>query len=1441
MTGMSGSVRRGRLHRVLSAGLGGLLSASLLPVVLAPPAWAAPRPASASAKAVTSTGKSDTEAPTEDTALEQAKRTGREVEVTSLRGESADVVATADGKLEARQYLRPVRTRVSGQWQDIDTDLTKRSDGTVAPKAAAVGLAFSGGGDTPLVTLRKVGRKLALSWPGSLPAPVLDGAQATYRDVLPGVDLRMGAQADGFTQLLVVKTAQAAASSQLAQLRLKLAADGMDVKETAAGGLEALDKGAGSAVFEAPTPLMWDSSTGTGGGSAAAARKGAKSVPGEGKTALRGAEGGAGGSEPSAGESGKLAPVGVDVPTGQDQVVLKPDAGVLKGKDTVYPVYIDPQWSTPRAASWTMASKYWASSPQWKFNGDHDAGMGYCDWNHCQPEDTKRLFYQIPTSAFAGKSVLSAEFVVRNTWSASCSKKEVELWRTKPISSSTTWNSQNESGFWQKQLAADSFAYGYEGCAAKDAEFGIRSAVQEAADNKWPTLTFGLKAGSESDGLAWKRFSDKAFLRVKYNRPPPQVKPSQLTMQYGGTCKKSGAPARVRSGGVLYANNITDPDRDKVQVQFQASWDAGDGKGAIARWKPGLTTAKGSGSDFSINLPKVPVNTTVSWAVRTYDGAQYSPWSFTGSAEACYFVLDTQVPVAPTIGSGEYPSSDPENPEDPWYDGVGQYGTFTVADSHRDVNRYTYGVNGDPSDKNTVTTSGGAARNISVLPEKPGLNFVTVQATDAAGNRSEIRTYQFRVKAGQPERATWQFDEGADATEAKGSTPARTADLHGGATPGAEGVVGSALSLNGVDGYAATDIPVVDTSRGFSVSVWVRPNQVPDHAAIVATQPGNNRPGFELYYSFDLKRWVFNQYTSDSPDAGIARAMAPQPGGVTANEWTHLVGAYDSTAKVLQLYVNGKLVGQTPYVGAWNARRGLQLGAGSYGGTPGSFFPGSLDEVQIFDKPVSAGEVTRLYNKERILGPGRPARAVFPLDEPTDAKQVSGHGEVMPAVLHGGAEPGRAGVAGNALTLDGKDDYASVDAAHFNTERSYAVTAWARVTDAARNQTVVAQDGGFLSAFYLSYEASGGVWSARLATKDATDGGLTQQRVASKQKAAIGKWVHLAAVHDTVHNTVSLYVNGILQGSADAPQAWYGDGAMQIGRALYRGAYTDYLAGQIDDVRTFDRPVSEGEIHQLVQRRPVLTGRWQFDQTANPGANSVAQGPAMTLSGGAKQVSGAGFLGEGGLVLDGAQSYASSAIPLDTSESFTVTAWAQAASAPTRPAVLVSAEATNASGFAMGLAPNPTKTGDGVWQAVTSRTDTSDTDYDWAGSAHPMSSVTDWNHIAIVYDGFARLLRIYVNGELGEAACLDADGDGRADDAQCTEVVPWAEDVISIEALKSLQIGRAKGRGAFRDYWPGSIDDVWAFQGALTEEQIGRLAGEWYELPTEVPNVPDAG
>ncbi|MGE6738058.1 DNRLRE domain-containing protein, partial [Streptomyces sp. NPDC059900] len=815
----------------------GLVSVAIV-AGLAPSATAADISRAASAAAKSADGDSVAQESSTEAALAQAKRTGKPVEVLSLRSASSDVFATADGNLEAREHLRPVRARVGDGWKPIDTDLVKSADGGVAPKVTTVRLEFSGGGESPLVRMTKSGRELALSWPGSLPAPQLDGATATYADVLPDVDLRMGAQEDGFTQLLVVKSAKAAESSDLAELRLKLAADDMEVKETAQGGLQALDKGAKGAVFEAPKPMMWDSSPGTDGTPTT------KRAPSGTAASREGQDASQAGDEPSAGESGKLAPVGVDLPAGGKELVLTPDADVLKGKDTTYPVFIDPQWSSPRATAWTMASKYWDSSPQWKFNGDHDAGMGYCNWYYCKPNDTKRLFYRIPVSTFAGKSILSAEFVVRNTWSASCSDRSVELWQTKGISSSTTWNSQNAAGFWDKKLSTKSFAYGFSGCAAKDAEFSVKSAVQEAANDRDATMTFGLRADSESDAYGWKRFSDKAFLRVKYNRPPAQLKSSQLRMQYGGTCKKSGDAARVRTLGNIYANEVKDPDGDDVSVQFQAKWDGGS-------WKPGRTSADPSNSDFAVKLPSsIPVNKQVNWYARVYDGAQYSPWSYAGSPMACYFIYDTKVPKAPSVSSGEYPASDPEDPEDPWYDGVGKYGSFELKAADSDVTSYWYGINSDPTPLHRVTTTGGAAKTVKVLPGKPGLNFITVKAFDAAGNdSSEIRTYQYRVKTGQPERATWQLDETEGAGEAKGSTPPRAAQLHGGATPGAAGVQGTAVSFNGTDGYASTDIPVVNTSGGFAVSTWVKLSKIPEGAAVIATQPGNHSPGFELYYS----------------------------------------------------------------------------------------------------------------------------------------------------------------------------------------------------------------------------------------------------------------------------------------------------------------------------------------------------------------------------------------------------------------------------------------------------------------------------------------------------------------------------------------------------------------------------------------------------------------
>ncbi|MER6270534.1 LamG-like jellyroll fold domain-containing protein [Streptomyces sp900105755] len=1399
-------------------------------------------------------------AATEEEALAAARRSGQNVEVVSLRGESSDTYATPDGHLEAREYLRPVRTRIDGTWRPVDTALAKADDGMVAPKAATVGLEFSGGGTgRPLVRLERAGRTLELSWPGTVPTPTLDGDTAVYPDILPDVELRLGARPDGFTQLLVVKSAAAAASDALAQLRLKLNADGMAVDETATGGLQAVDKGAGGVVFEAPTPVMWDSSTGSAGpGGTKAAGQADPAVARATSSAVTAATGTAAapdGDGPTAAESARVAPVGVEVADRGDTLVLTPDKELLTGDDTRYPVYIDPQWYSPKATSWTMVSRYWAGSPQWKFNGDSDAGLGYCGWDYCAPYDVKRLFYQIPTTKFAGRSILSAEFVVHETHAASCQKREVQLWRTKPISSSTTWNSQDNSDFWIGRLRTLSFAYGSDGCAAADAEFDVKDAVATAAAKKWSTITFGMKATDEADRYTWKRFSDDAYLRVQYNRAPAKIALSQLGMSPGGPCVAADKMVRIRSAATIRANDVTDPDGDPVSVQFQADWDAGDGAGWKVHWTSARTTSKKSGSDFSLPLPgTIPKNKHVEWHVRAYDGAQWSAWSYTGS-HGCHFMYDTGVPAGPTISSAQYGPSDSENPDDPWWDGVGRYGTFSIDTTSADVTKYWFGVNSSPTSANTLTTSGGGTKTIKFMPTRPGVNFITAQAFDAAGNGSEPTTYTFRVRSGQPDRLSWQLDENAGATSVSGAGDDWPADLHG-ATPGGTGVAGRSLAFDGTDDYAATDSPVLNTGKSFSVSLWAKlPGTDPGRPVVALSQGGQNHSGFEVYYSSALGGWVFLRHTDDASSGGdAARAVQPAcAAGDTActtarlGGWTHLVGVFDNTAHVVKLYVGGKLVGSAPFTTPWDARGGTVLGATKLYGTLSNYFPGSLDEVQLFDYQLTDAQVTELAAQQPV-DTGRPAKLVWPLDETAEATTVTGRGQRADAVLKGGTTAGTTGVSGRALTFDGADDYATTGRPALDTYQSFAVSAWVRLPKdkEARSMIAVSQLGSVRRSFELYHSSALGGWVFTRPESDTADGALvraTQTACPANTNCAAGRfgeWNHVVGVYDADAAQLQLYVNGVLAATTPFTYRWSADGPLTIGSGLTTsGAVTSPLKGDVDDVRLYDRAVSGDEVRQLFKQRPLIGARWKFESaTGTPPItpDASASGAGMTLYNGA--ATGSGWV-DGGLTLDGVDDYAATAsgVPtVDTSASFTVSAFVQAAAQPTGNVTLLSAPGTSRSAFAVRYVPGTASDDPGRWRIETADADTTTATTTQVENGQ-FFSVQDWTHLAVVYDGFAHGLKLYVNGELQDVACADADGDGDPDVAGCTDIDSSDENVVTFKAAQNLQLGRAKtGTSTWGEYFPGTVSDLWTFQGALTDTQISHLAVGMPGVETAVPS-----
>lgn len=197
------------------------------------------------------------ELPTETAALAAAKRFGEPVEVAGLRSETTTVVANPAGTLTATMSPRPVRVRTGSGWKPVDTVLRRRSDGEIEATSSPLPARLSGGGDGPLYTLGSA----SVKWPGKLPEPVLDDAVATYREVLPGVDLTVRLDVDAVTTAFVVKSREAEKALLSHDFSLK-PADSGEFRSTSAEKVPAPD-GAVFPMAVAPitTKFAWSAWT----------------------------------------------------------------------------------------------------------------------------------------------------------------------------------------------------------------------------------------------------------------------------------------------------------------------------------------------------------------------------------------------------------------------------------------------------------------------------------------------------------------------------------------------------------------------------------------------------------------------------------------------------------------------------------------------------------------------------------------------------------------------------------------------------------------------------------------------------------------------------------------------------------------------------------------------------------------------------------------------------------------------------------------------------------------------------------------------------------------------------------------------------------------------------------------------------------------------------
>src|SRR5207248_560858 len=128
-----------------------------------------------------------------------------------------------------------------------------------------------------------------------------------------------------------------------------------------------------------------------------------------------------------------------------------------------------------------------------------------------------------------------------------------------------------------------------------------------------------------------------------------------------------------------------------------------------------------------------------------------------------------------------------------------------------------------------------------------------------------------------------------------------------------------AANLAGTPDQYLSSAPVVDTSKSFSVTAWVKLNTKLPYWAAVASQNGTRTSVFNLGYSGSGQdHWVFAMHGSDA-DTPTTNVGAWSAETVQAGVWTHLAATYNAATGEVQLYVNGVLSGTTTMTTPWNA------------------------------------------------------------------------------------------------------------------------------------------------------------------------------------------------------------------------------------------------------------------------------------------------------------------------------------------------------------------------------------------------------------------------------------------------------------------------------------------------------------------------------------------
>ncbi|MHB9139618.1 MAG: LamG-like jellyroll fold domain-containing protein [Victivallaceae bacterium] len=215
----------------------------------------------------------------------------------------------------------------------------------------------------------------------------------------------------------------------------------------------------------------------------------------------------------------------------------------------------------------------------------------------------------------------------------------------------------------------------------------------------------------------------------------------------------------------------------------------------------------------------------------------------------------------------------------------------------------------------------------------------------------------------------WRFNDSSDITTAFDFPDGTYQGTCNNFTSGqfVNGVIGNALSFNGTNSFVYLGDVLDMGNSDFSICAWVKSTSTVtgsnSNGIVYKRGTGSNTaPGYRL----SMPNGCFNFHIAGGTNyASLTVGVA---GSYNNGSWHHVAAVADRGVNV-KIYVDGTLAGTLAEtnVGNIDSTTYLSIGGLTLNGTNCYHpFSGSIDEVMIFNKALTADEVSKIYSKKEI-------------------------------------------------------------------------------------------------------------------------------------------------------------------------------------------------------------------------------------------------------------------------------------------------------------------------------------------------------------------------------------------------------------------------------------------------------------------------------------------